>query len=178
MTSAPTVTVEAALGVPKDTDFVLDDPVKGVLDGATYVLASGYSTVTSDATGVTITRGRTSRLWDAMDAGRCMVILNNEDRDYDPAYLFSPYRDRLRPGRGVRISANDRPIFTGHVEDFGLDYQVSGRSTAAMAATDALGSLGQSHTSQTMTPTPSNRCEQSRSSPHLSTSAADSSPTR
>mgnify|MGYP006353089033 CR=1 FL=1 len=81
MTSAPTVTVEAALGVPKDTDFVLDDPVKGVLDGATYVLASGYSTVTSDATGVTITRGRTSRLWDAMDAGRCMVILNNEDRD-------------------------------------------------------------------------------------------------
>lgn len=143
MTSAPTVTVEAALGVPKDTDFVLDDPTKGVLDGTTYVLASGYSTVTSDATGVTITRGRTSRLWDAMDSGRCMVILNNEDRDYDPAYLFSPYRDRLRPGRGVRISANDRPIFTGHVEDFGLDYQVSGRSTAAMAATDALGSLGQ-----------------------------------
>jgi hypothetical protein len=141
--SLPTLTVGVALGVPEDGDFILDDPTRGMLDSANNVLASGYTTVTADSFNVAITRGRFTRLWDSVDAGSCTVSLRNMDRDYDPAYLGSPYNRYIVPGRGVRVTANGVNIWTGFVDDWELNYEVDGPSSAAAISTDALGMLGQ-----------------------------------
>jgi hypothetical protein len=140
--SAPTITVDVALGLAGPTDFVLDDPTRGVLDGTTYVLSSGYTDVTSSSVTASITRGRFSQLWDAADAGHASVRLNNEDRDFDPAHMPSPYAGFIVPGREVQISANDVPVYTGIIDDWDLEYEVGGRSVAVMKTVDTLGVLG------------------------------------
>lgn len=140
--AAPTITVNVALGVPAATDFILDDPTRGVLDGTSFTLSSGYTDVTTASVSASFTRGRFSQLWDAVDAGSGSVRLNNEDRDFDPAHMPSPYAGFIVPGREVQVKANGTPIWTGIVDDWDLDYDVSGRSTAVMKTVDALGMFG------------------------------------
>ena len=141
--SAPTVTVNVALGVADANDFIIGDAAAGVIGSATYLVSSGFTTVTADTYGVSITRGRWSRLWDSVDAGSCSVSLWNMDRDYDPAYLLSPYNRYITSGRAVNIQANGLDLFTGFVDDWDLEYDVEGLSSAVLVSTDALGMLGQ-----------------------------------
>ena len=138
--SAPAIEVGIALGVGSDMDFILDDPIRGVLDSA-FTLGTGYTDVTSSAVRCSISRGRFSELTRPIDAGNIIVNLNNENRAFDPAHLASPYVTNLTPGRGVEIKAAGVPIVTGFVEDWNLEYDVSGRSVAMCMATDALGVL-------------------------------------
>lgn len=139
----PTITVGVSLGVPEATDFIIEDATRGLIESATYLIASGYSTVTPSAAAVTIRRGRFSRLWDAVDAGTCDIKLWNYTRDYDPAYLLSPYAGYITPGRGVRVTAGGVDVFTGFVDDWDLDYEVDGVSSATLKSTDVLGVFGQ-----------------------------------
>ena len=141
--ASPTITVGVALGVPEATDFIIEDPTRGVIDGATFLIATGYSTVTPSAFALSIRRGRFSRLWDSVDAGKCDIRLFNYTRDFDPANLLSPYAGYITPGRGVNVKANGLDIFTGSVDDIDLDYAPDGVSMAVLKSTDALGVLGQ-----------------------------------
>jgi hypothetical protein len=140
--SLPAIEVGVDLGIANDGEFILDDPVRGVLDSE-YVLGTGYSSVTGDSYSIGISRGRFSRLWDTADAGSASVNVYNMDRSYDPSYLDSPFAGYIVPGRGVRVSANDIDLFTGFVDDWNLEYDVSGMSTASLMSTDALGMFGQ-----------------------------------
>jgi hypothetical protein len=127
------------LGIPNAGEFILDT---SELDGPD-VLGTGFTTVTNLVNRVSIRRGRTGRLIDPIDAGSCSIVLNNENRDFDPAHAAGPYFGAIVPARDVAVSVGGVRIFTGFVEDWDLDYDVSGRSTAAARCTDALGILGQ-----------------------------------
>ena len=140
--SAQATTVDFNFGVAEANDFILDDATRGVLDGSTYRLADGFSSVTADVTSVTIRRGRFSQLFDVFDAGSCTIALDNQDRTYDPQYSSSPYYGYIIPGRQVRITTGTTSIFVGKVEDWNFEYDVSTRSTAIAQATDALGQFG------------------------------------
>lgn len=135
----PTVSIGLELGVADAGDFIVGTSLVGGAD----VISDGLTTATSSATRVSIRRGRTGRLIDPIDAGSVAIVLNNEDRDFDPAYSSGPYYGYLVPARGVQVIVGGVTIFTGFVEDWDLDYDVSGRSTATVQGTDALGILGQ-----------------------------------
>lgn len=66
--------------------FTLDDPVKGELDDAPFGLAGDIlEDVTDDVRTVSVRRGR-SRELERFQAGAASVVLNSQDRKYDPSY--------------------------------------------------------------------------------------------
>lgn len=104
--------------------FVLDDPVKGELDGAVYVLAPDtvFIDVTDHVSALTIKRGRDREL-DEYATGVATIVFNDDDRTFDPAYTASPYYGQITPMRRARISWNDDNLFTGWVDDWTVVYE-------------------------------------------------------
>jgi len=124
------------------TVFVLDDPVKGVLDGATYVLAGDVATTLPAVRQVTINRGRDRQL-DEFVVGTANVEASNRDRLYDPSYAAGLYYGNLVPGKRVTITTNGVTIFDGLIEDYNYTYdQVSTDSTVQFSVVDCLATLG------------------------------------
>ena len=95
--------------------------------------------VTSKVQNVSINRGR-SRELDRFTTGSANITFTNQDRAFDPFYTSSPYYPDIKPRRVVQIStviAGSTAVqFTGLVEDWSLDYQVSGESDASAACAD------------------------------------------
>lgn len=146
MPSTPAVTVEVYFDLSATggvAAFTLDDTVKGELDNTTYLLAGDTATdVTSKATGsINIRRGRQSQLFTDMPAGTFTVQFRNEDRTFDPLYASSPYVGNIVPGKRVRVSAAGVPLVDGNIEDWNLDYELSGRSVATIECADGLAQL-------------------------------------
>lgn len=142
--TAPTFTVKIWFGTTPSasTLFTLNDTTRGKLDSATYTLGGDAGTdVSADCIGFTTRRGKSSQLWDRIDAGTAQIQLNNEDRTYDPLYAAGPYFGGFVPGQKVQLLVDDCPIFTGLVSDWSLSYDVTGRSIATCTAEDALASL-------------------------------------
>ena len=114
--------------------FTLDDSVKGVLDNTTYTLGGDYSLVdvTQYVRSVSISRGR-SRLLDRTQAATANIVLDNRQRLFDPTAgtAISPYSSSIVPRKNVQIVINDEPIFTGLVDDWGLDFQREDSTTPA-----------------------------------------------
>lgn len=144
---APTTTVTAYLELTATGGafFTLNDPVKGVLDGATYTLAGivGIPTdITDRVNRVSISRGANSPLFSARTppAARWTVQLNNEDRQFDPTFGFG-YGTNVVPGRRLKVESNGITIVDGQVEDWNYEYLPSGRSIAVIDASDALARL-------------------------------------
>lgn len=143
MQTNTTVEVGFELTTGDQPVFRLDDPVRGRLDNATYRLAGAIFIDISDAViDVSIKRGK-SRDLDRYSAGQASITLNNENRYFDPLYLSSPYVNNIIPRRAVRISTNSIVQFTGYVEDWNFDYDISGKSTAQIQAADAFTLLAQ-----------------------------------
>jgi hypothetical protein len=66
--------------------FTLDDPVKGELDTSPVGLAGDIlEDVTDDVRSITVRRGR-SRELERYQAGAATVVLDSQDRKYDPSY--------------------------------------------------------------------------------------------
>ena len=84
----PTVRIAFDLSLAGAGSFLtLDDPVRGVLDGATYLLAGDvYEDVSGDVRSVSVRRGR-SRELTAFTAGQASVVLDNRARLYDPTNM-------------------------------------------------------------------------------------------
>ena len=76
--------------------FTLDDPVKGVLDNATFVLdgATGYADVTSGTRSIRVRRGRRDTS-DQFGAGTMTFILDDTAAGgvFNPFASDSPYYD-------------------------------------------------------------------------------------
>lgn len=125
--------------------FTLDDPVKGVLDNTVYTLAGAFSLVdvTEYVRSVSISRGR-SRVLDRPQAGSASIVLDNRARLFDPtAGTASPYSSSIVPRKNVQVTVNDEPVFTGFVDDWNIDFDISGDSTSTAVCMDGFVQLGQ-----------------------------------
>jgi hypothetical protein len=121
--------------------FVLDNPVRGVLDNTTYVLsAAGFYDVTAFADHITLTRGK-SRELDRFNAGHLTVGFNNVNRYFDPTWTSSPFYGQIVPRRAIRYKVDGKVQFTGEVDDWNLSYQPDGNSDAEVSGYDAFSSL-------------------------------------
>lgn len=123
--------------------FRLDDPVKGKLNNTSYRLAGPiWIDITSKVAAVNIKRGKNREL-ERYNAGNASIVLHNEDRTFDPLNASSPYVGNIIPRRAVRVSTSGYTQFTGVIEDWNLDYDVSGKSTASIIAADAFTLIAQ-----------------------------------
>lgn len=127
--------------------FVLDDPVKGVLDNTQYVIAGTiFYDITSRVRRFNISRGRRSE-FTFNPAGFASVELNNHDRAFDPLYPDSPFYGNIIPRRELRITTGTAVQFSGWVEDWNLTYLPNGDSVASAECVDATSIIA----SQTLT---------------------------
>lgn len=135
--------VEIGFDLPSSVGnfFTLDDATKGKLDNTTYVLSGViFYDVTSRVKGYTIRRGK-SRQLESFTTGIASVTFDNRDRAFDPTYTSSPYYGQIVPKREIRITTNTNRRYTGSIDDWNLDYSLSGDSTASVTASDAFAQL-------------------------------------
>lgn len=118
--------------------FVLDT---SLLDG-TATLAPETVTVdiSSDLRSASTHRGKQRDL-DEFGIGTAEVMLNNQNRRYDPANTASPYYGNIAPMRQVNVTAVlngvDYPIFRGYIERWRVDYAQERLPLASLDAVDA-----------------------------------------
>jgi hypothetical protein len=135
--------------------FTLDDPVKGELDGATFLLAGDvYEDVSDDVRSVSVRRGR-SRELTAFTAGQASVVLDNRARLYDPTAgtAVTPYGPSILPRKALSIEVGGQALFTGVVEDWDLQFSLDGDAITTAKSTDGFTLLsGETITAGTATP--------------------------
>lgn len=128
--------------------FTLDDATRGALDNTTFTLAGDVVVdVTEWTRDVSTRRGRSQEL-DKFTAGNASITLDNRDRRFDPTYADGPYYGSILPGKQFNVLVDSQPLFRGNVEDWNLDYDVSGDSVASVSGVDAFAVLA----GQTVTP--------------------------
>jgi hypothetical protein len=143
----PAVKVElgANLGQRDLTRFVLDDPIKGVLDNTEFTLGGDrFFDITDRLISVSTSRGKSQAL-DRIDAGQLNIVVDNSDRLFDPLYEDGFYFGQLIPGKEIRISCNGFPVIYGFVDDLDIAYEPGNRSVVSMQASDGLSGLTQNN---------------------------------
>jgi len=114
--------------------FILDDHLDGLLD-TSELGGTVFKDITSAVIDLQVTRGKNRDL-DRYSAGAMSVSLNNENRHFDPLYSLSPYFGDIVPRRQVRLTVDSVRQFTGIIDDWNFSYDPSGRSKAALVASD------------------------------------------
>ena len=143
--SVPSTVVEigfdvSGLGGPF---FLLDDPVAGVLDNTDYLLGGTlFYDVSEFVRQVSVRRGK-SRQLDKFTAGSASIQFNNNTRTFDPEFVSSPYYGQIIPKRTVKVSTGGSAVFYGVVDDWNLNYDLSGLSTAGADCVDGFTQLAQ-----------------------------------
>ena len=125
--------------------LTLNDPIKGELDNSLYPLAGDVLTdVTSDVRAVRIRRGRSNEL-DKFQSGALDVVLDNRQRLYDPTAgtAISPYGVSLKPRKQIAVTIGTASAFVGQIDDWDLEYSLSGDSTTKAKAADGFAILAQ-----------------------------------
>jgi hypothetical protein len=148
--SQPEIIVEVGLdlssvGGPFFTFGFNDDAadpvnVQSIFDNETYRLGGTlFYDVTDRVKSVSISRGR-SRELDRFGTGNANLTFDNQDRAFDPFDESSPFYPDIRPRRNLRISTvadgGSAVQFTGLVEDWNIEYEISGRAEAYAACVD------------------------------------------
>ena len=85
---APVVKIELGvnLGARDPNTFLLNDPVRGVLDNTLYTLSGDrFFDITDRLVSATTSRGKNQAL-DRIDAGNLNIIVDYFDRLFDPLY--------------------------------------------------------------------------------------------
>lgn len=123
---------------PNGNNFVLGDPVKGVLGSATYTLGgTDWVDVTQWCSGqISVSRGR-SRETDQYTTGSASFSLRNEDRRFDPLNIDSPYYPGIVPRAPVNIYVGGIQVFGGYVSDYNPGYEKPSTATVPVKAQDA-----------------------------------------
>lgn len=138
--TAPVIKVELGLdlGDRSPQGFRLDDDVRGVLNGLDFVLGGElFIDITDRLSAISIKRGKSQAL-DRIDAGIATITVNNNDRLFDPLFEGSQFFGVLVPRKRVRVTANDRPVYSGFIEDLDLNYLPENRSTVLFSVADGL----------------------------------------
>ena len=105
---------------------------------------------------LSISRGRSDQ-FSSFRAGTLTLVLNNNDRRFDPINESSPYynsttaRSGVTPRRKVQIVADDVPLFTGRVSDIDVEYNYQ-LSTVTITAADEFTLLANTFTGVASTP--------------------------
>ena len=116
--------------------FTLDDTDKGVLDNTAYLLGGDVLIdVTQYVRDFSVKRGRSTTL-QKFTAGQANVTLNNRTRIFDPTYAAGTYYGQILPRKQIVIDRDSEVIYTGLVEDWNFNYDVSGQSLAEVSASD------------------------------------------
>lgn len=111
--------------------FTLDDPVKGVLDNDTYLLAGEVLVdITRWVRRLTVKRGR-SRQLEKFVPGTCELVMDNRDRIFDPTMEGSPFFGSIVPRKKMRIKYQDFPVFVGNTQDWDYEYDPKNRDAIA-----------------------------------------------
>lgn len=130
---------------------VLDDELRGILDGPDYVLAGTiFINLTDRVKKINISRGK-PRDFGNFTAGACNVEFNNHDRAFDPLYEDSPYYGNIVPRREILVTSEGVTQFRGWVEDWDLNYLPSGDSIATAKAVDSLSVIASQNLAETST---------------------------
>jgi hypothetical protein len=143
--SIPATTVEigfdlSALGGPF---FILDDPVQGVLDNTEYTLGGTlFYDVSEYVRNVSVRRGK-SRQLDRFTAGNANIEFNNNSRAFDPENTSSPFFGQIIPKRTIKVETGGSAVFYGVVDDWNLNYDLSGLSLADADCVDGFTLLAQ-----------------------------------
>ncbi len=121
--------------------LTLNDAVAGKLDDPAWPLGGlSFYDITPRVRSYSIRRGK-SRQLDTFQAGVASVVLNNNDRAFDPTFAASPFYGQVVPKREIRISSNGVVQYKGLIDDWNLDYAPQGDSTALAAASDGFSQL-------------------------------------
>jgi len=143
--SIPATTVEigfdlSALGGPF---FILDDSVQGVLDNTEYTLGGTlFYDVSEFVRSVSVGRGK-SRQLDRFTAGGATIEFNNNNRVFDPENTSSPFFGQIIPKRTIKVETGGSAVFYGVVDDWNLNYDISGLSVANADCVDGFTLLSQ-----------------------------------
>jgi hypothetical protein len=138
-----TVEVGFELTVGDTPYFRVSNPIKGILNNTEYRLAGAiWIDISDSVSSVTVKRGKNREL-DRYSAASASIMLHNEDRRFDPLNTASPYVGNIIPRRSVRVITDGYVQFTGVIEDWNFDYDVSGKSNAQIVAADAFSLLAQ-----------------------------------
>lgn len=127
--------------------FTLNDPVKGVLDNVSFVLAEDALTdVSADVRSVSVRRGRSDETTN-VDAAAANIVLDNRLRLYDPTApaSVSPYGPSILPRKEIVVRLGNQTVFTGQVEDWDLNYTPGGESTTTAKAGDGFTLLAEAN---------------------------------
>lgn len=133
------ITVGMSLGFPVNV-FTLDDATTGVLDVGQLDGALVAQPVTEFAQSVSIARGRSANQ-NETQAGVATIVLNNNDRRFDPINESSPYWDSatnssgVQPRRFVEIISNGEHLFQGAITAISISYETQ-FSTCTIEASD------------------------------------------
>jgi hypothetical protein len=131
------VSVIAALGFV-GLEFTLDSSQlngEDVLDGTLQGID-----ISQYVQSLTISRGRSDQ-FESFRAGTCTIVLNNNDRRFDPINESSPYwnpaigKSGVTPRRRVEIKSNGASLFTGRITDIDVQYNYN-LSTCIITASD------------------------------------------
>jgi hypothetical protein len=141
--AAPAVKIElgANLGARDPNTFLLDDPIRGVLDNTLYTLSGDrFFDITDRLVSASTSRGKSQAL-DRIDAGNLNIVVDNSDRLFDPLFESGFYFGQLIPGKEIRITCNGYPVVYGYVDDLNISYEPGNRSVVSFQATDGLSNL-------------------------------------
>ena len=149
-------TLEIDTGAPV-RGFRLDDTVRGILDGTTYVLdgLTDYADVTDGARNIQIRRGRQD-ISDQFGPGMMTFELDDTAAGgvFNPFANDGPYYDPandepgLAPMRYVSLKRESEYLFVGRVIDYRYNFGLSGEDTVTVTCADDLYLLGQTSTDE------------------------------
>ena len=133
------IVVGMSLGFPVNV-FTLDSATDGILDTSILDGALVAQAVTEFAQSVSIARGRSANQ-NETQAGVATIVLNNNDRQFDPINESSPYWDSatntsgVQPRRFVEIISNGEHLFQGAITAINISYETN-FSTCTIEASD------------------------------------------
>jgi hypothetical protein len=148
--------LQIATGFQVDA-FVLDDPLKGVLNNTTYVLdgTTEFANVMDSVTTVTVRRGRRD-VGDQFSAGTMTFTIQDVDGIFNPFDENSPYYDTaeskpglapLRAVQLIRYSATNVPelLFSGFVVNYDYNFALGGLDAVTVYCADQFYLLAQTY---------------------------------
>jgi len=143
------------VGFPVDV-FTLDSATDGVLNSDYLDGTLLGDDISPYVQNLTVARGRSSQ-FDQFSAGRCNIVLLNNDRRFDPINEDSPYWDAAEgrsgvvPRRKVTVQLNGVDIYIGRIADIDINYDFN-LSTVAISVVDDFVLLANTYTSAAFTP--------------------------
>jgi hypothetical protein len=148
--------LQIATGFQVDA-FVLDDPLKGVLDNTEYVLdgTTEFADVMDSTLNVKVKRGRRD-IGDQFSAGTMSFTIQDVDGIFNPFDQNSPYYDTaeskpglapLRAVRLIRYSSTNVPesLFSGYVVNYDYNFALGGIDTVTVYCADQFYLLSQTY---------------------------------